>query len=59
MGVTVNHRSMFVSIIALIVLIICGTVTAQSHLKPKLSPAELIKSVIRNELNTPDGADVH
>ena len=58
MGVTVNHRSMFVSIIVLIVLTVCGTVTAQ-RLKPKLSPAELIKRVIRNELNTPDGADVH
>ena len=56
MGVTVNHRSMFVSII---VLIVCGTVTAQPHLKAKLSPAELIKGMIRNELNTPDGADVH
>jgi hypothetical protein len=54
--VTVNQRSMFAGII---VLIVCGTVMAQSQVKPELSPAELIKGVLRNEQNTPDVTGVH
>lgn len=54
MRVSVNQRSMVAGII---VLILCGTGTAQSHLKPKLSPGELIKGVIHNE-NTPNVADI-
>jgi hypothetical protein len=55
MRVTVSQRSM----VGIVVLVVCGTVTARSQLKPKLSPAELIKGVIRNEQSTPDVAGVH